>query len=45
VTSLYVEIVNILLFFQTIIYVGVFTGLILVPAIVIGYELQRKRRS
>jgi len=42
-TSLLAEIHNIFLFFECILEVACFTGLILVPVVVIGYELQTKR--
>ena len=38
------EIGNIAMLFKTILLVAVRTGLILIPLILIGYELQTKRR-
>jgi hypothetical protein len=43
-TSLLAEIHNLFLFFECIVEVGFYTGLGLIPLIVIGYELQTKRR-
>lgn len=43
-TSLLAEVHNLFLFFECIVEVGFFTGLAVVPLIVIGYELQTKRR-
>jgi hypothetical protein len=42
--NLLAEIHNIFLFVKCIVEVAFFTGLALVPLIVIGYELQTKRR-
>jgi hypothetical protein len=33
------------MFFESILLVGCYTGLIVVPVILIGYELQTKRRN
>ncbi len=38
------EIHNFFLFFETLLWVGVYTGLIVVPLIALGYEFQTKRR-
>ncbi len=43
--SLLAEIHNIGMFLQTLLTVGVYTGLILVPVVLIGYEMQGKRRA
>jgi hypothetical protein len=43
-TSLLAEVQNIFLFLKCIVEVACFTGLALVPLIVLGYELQTKRR-
>ena len=43
--SLLTELHNIALFFETILLVGIYTGSIFSLLIVIGYELQTKRRA
>jgi hypothetical protein len=43
-TSLLAEVHDIFLFFKCIVEVGFFTGLGVVPLILLGYELQTKRR-
>lgn len=44
-TSLVAEIHNIAMFFETILAVATFTGLGVGVLIVVGYELQTKRRA
>jgi hypothetical protein len=43
-TNILAEIHNVFLFFKCIVEVACFTGLALVSLIVLGYELQTKRR-
>lgn len=45
ISSLAAEVHNVFLFFETIVLAGVFTGLALVPFILLGYELATKRRA
>jgi hypothetical protein len=42
--SLLAEVHNVFLFLKCIVEVGFFTGLVLVPLVLLGYELQNKRR-
>ena len=42
--SILAEIHNLLLFFEAILEVACYTGLIVVPFVVIGYEIATKRR-
>ena len=44
-TSLFAELHNIAMFFEMLLFVGLYTGSILSLLIVIGYELQTKRRA
>lgn len=43
--SILAEVHNLYLFFEAIVLAGVFTGLALVPFILLGYELATKRRA
>lgn len=43
-TSLLAEVHNVFLFLKCIVEVAFFTGLAVVPLVLLGYELQTKRR-